>query len=97
MAPEVLGKQMQLLKEVIPKVSRLAIVWNPANPSNEPQVRKAEAAARVLGVRLQSVEERHSNDLDRAFAAMSRKQAGAVIAAVDVLLIDNGAGSPASQ
>jgi len=89
MAPEVLGKQMQLLKEVIPKVHRLAILWNPANPSNEPQVRKAEAAARVLGVRLQSVEVRHSNDLESAFAAMSREQAGAVITAVDVLLIDN--------
>jgi putative ABC transport system substrate-binding protein len=89
MAPELLGKQMQLLKEMVPKVSRLAILWNPANPANEPQVRAAEVAAQVLGVRLQSVEARHSNDLDSAFVAMTREQAGAVIVAVDVVFIDN--------
>jgi putative ABC transport system substrate-binding protein len=48
MAPELLGKQMQLLKEMVPKVSRLAILWNPGNPANEPQVREAELAARAL-------------------------------------------------
>jgi len=38
MAPEIIGKQMQLLKELIPKVSRIAVLWNPANPSGAPQL-----------------------------------------------------------
>jgi len=53
MAPELIGKQMQLLKELVPKVSRVAVLWNPANPGNVPQLREAEVAARALGVRLQ--------------------------------------------
>jgi putative ABC transport system substrate-binding protein len=54
MAPEVIGKQMQLLKELIPKMSRVAVLWNPTNPSNVPQLREAEVAAQALGLHLQS-------------------------------------------
>jgi putative ABC transport system substrate-binding protein len=89
MAPELLGKQLQLLKELVPKVSRVAVLGNPANPSYGPQLREAEVGARTLGVRLQPVEARDRTDLDGAFAAMTRERAGAVIVLVDGMLIDN--------
>ncbi|HEV2055927.1 MAG TPA: ABC transporter substrate-binding protein [Methylomirabilota bacterium] len=89
MAPELVGKQLQMLKEVVPKASRVAVLWNPANPGNAPQLREAEAAARTLGVRLQPVEARDPNDFDGAFAAMIRQQAGALIVLLDVMFTDH--------
>ena len=89
MAPEVIGKQMQLLKELVPKVSRVAVLWNPSNPSNVPQLREAEVTAQTLGLRLQALEVRSPNDLDPAFAAMTREHAGAAITLADGVLIDN--------
>ena len=55
-APDLVGKQLQLLNEVVPKVSRVALLWNPATSVGPPQFREAEVAARALGVRLQLVE-----------------------------------------
>ena len=89
MAPELVVKQMQFLKELAPKVSRVALLWNPASASNVPSLREAEKAAPALGVRLQSLEVRGPDDLDRAFAAMRRERAGGVIVLGDALFIDN--------
>src|SRR6266852_5391684 len=91
MAPELVGKQMQLLTELVPKVSRVAVLWNPANPSNEPQLREAEMAARTLRVRLQPLEARGPSDFDGAFAAMTRERADAVIVLVEGAFVDNRA------
>lgn len=52
MTPELVGKQLEMLKEVVPKVSRVALLGNPANPFYAQQVREAQDAARALGVRL---------------------------------------------
>ena len=89
MAPELVGKQLEMLKEVVPKVSRLALLWNPANAGNAPQLREAEVAARALGVRLQPLEARDPKEIDSAFAAMTRERAGALIVLVDVMLSDH--------
>jgi putative tryptophan/tyrosine transport system substrate-binding protein len=89
MAPEIIGKQMQLLKELIPKVSRIAVLWNPANPSGAPQLQKAEVAARALKVQLQPLEARTANDLDGALAAMTRGRADGMVVVVDGVFIDN--------
>ena len=89
MAPELVGKQLQLLKELVPKLSRVAVLWNPANASGGPQLREAEIAARALGLGLQPLQARGPDDIDRAFAAMTRERAGAVIVVVDGVLIDN--------
>ena len=51
MASDVVGKQLELLKEVVPTVSRVALLWNPANPGHAPQLREVEAAARILDLR----------------------------------------------
>ncbi len=86
MAPELVGKQLELLKEVVPKVSRVALLWNPANAGNAPQLREAEVAARALGVRLQPLEARVPSEIDSAFAAMTRERAGALIVLADSML-----------
>ncbi len=85
--PELVGKQLQLLKELAPQVSRVALLWNPANPGSAPQLREAEVAARALGVRLQRLEAREPQEIDSAFAAMTRERAGALMVLVDAMLL----------
>jgi putative tryptophan/tyrosine transport system substrate-binding protein len=87
MTPEVVAKQLELLREVVPKISRVAVLGNPANPGNAPQVRAAETAVRALGVRLQLLEARGPSEIDRAFAAMTRERAGAFLVLLDPMLV----------
>jgi putative ABC transport system substrate-binding protein len=89
MAPEIVGKQMQLLKELVPRISRVAVLWNPANPSGTPQLREAETAARILGVQLRPLAARDSKDLDKAVAAMTEERADGLVVIVDGLFIDS--------
>ncbi len=49
MTSELVGKQLALLKEVVPNVSRVAVLWNPANPLGAPELREAKIAAQALG------------------------------------------------
>jgi putative ABC transport system substrate-binding protein len=78
-SPDLVGKQLQLLKEVAPKVSRVALLRHPDNPASAAQLREAEAAALALGVRLQTLEARNPQEIDSAFAAMTRERAGALL------------------
>jgi putative ABC transport system substrate-binding protein len=87
MAPDLAGKQFQLLKEVVPKVSRVALLTNPANPASARFVREAEAAARALGVGLQTLETRNPQEIDSAFAAMTRERAGALLVLPDGIFL----------
>jgi putative ABC transport system substrate-binding protein len=64
----------------------VALLWNPANPASVPQVREAEAAARALRVRLQTLEARGPQEIDSAFAAMTRERAGALVVLTDSIL-----------
>ena len=77
--PEIFGKQLQILKEAIPHASRVAILWNPADPSFATQKREVEAAARSLRIRLQHVEARGPEEFDSAFSAMARERADALL------------------
>jgi len=76
MAPDLVGKQLAILKEVVPTVSRVALLGNPANTGNAPQLRHAQETARALGMRLQFLEARGPSEIDGAFAAMTRERAG---------------------
>jgi len=73
----IVGKQLELLKQITPHVSRLAILLNPANPGHPLTLDEAKVAAHSLGVQLQAVEARGPADFERAFAAMTRERAGA--------------------
>jgi putative ABC transport system substrate-binding protein len=87
--PEITGKQLELLKEIVPKASRVAVLWNPGTPGNALWLREAEAAARALGVELQPLEARGPNDFDRAFTAMTARRAAALLVLGDVMLATN--------
>jgi len=89
MGSELVGKQLELLKEVVPKVSRVALLGNPANPNYAQLVRHAQDAARALGVRLQPLEARDPSEIDKAFAAITTERAGAVIVLADTVLLDH--------
>jgi len=80
---EIFGKQLELLKETVPKVRRVAILSNPANPSSAGVIRNVKVAARSLGLQLQLLEARGPNEFDGAFAAMSRERAGALLVVSD--------------
>jgi len=79
LAPDLVGKQLEFLKDVLPTVSRVAILWNPANPTRALIVREADMAAQRLGVQLHLVEARSPDAFDRAFAAMTSAHAGALL------------------
>jgi putative tryptophan/tyrosine transport system substrate-binding protein len=76
--PEVVGKQLEFLKAVLPTVSRVAVLWNPAN-AHALLMREADVAAQALGVQLHPVEARGPEAFDHAFAAMTRAHAGALL------------------
>jgi putative ABC transport system substrate-binding protein len=80
---------LELLKEVLPKVSRVALLGNPANPNYTPLVQHALDAAQGLGVRLQPREARDSGEIDSAFAAITAERAGAVIVLTDTVLANH--------
>jgi putative ABC transport system substrate-binding protein len=82
---ELVGKQLEVLKEVVPKLSRVAVLMNPANPGSSPQLREAEVAARALALRLQTLEARVPQEIDSAFAAITRERAGALVVLADAI------------
>jgi putative tryptophan/tyrosine transport system substrate-binding protein len=84
-SPDLLGKRVELLKEVVPKVSRVALLRNPDNPADAAMLREVAAAARALGVRLQTLEARNHQEIERAFAAMIRERAGALLILPDAI------------
>ena len=77
--PEIVGKQLELLKEALPKVSRAAVLLNPDTSNSPILLRETQAAARALAVKLQLLEVRSPNELEGAFAAMTRERAGALL------------------
>jgi putative ABC transport system substrate-binding protein len=89
MAPDLVGKQLEVLKEVVPRLSRVALLWNPANPGSVPQLREADAAARAMGIALQRLEARNPKEIDTAFEAMTREHAGALVILVDGILTNH--------
>jgi putative ABC transport system substrate-binding protein len=82
---ETFGKGLELLKETIPKVRRIAILSNPANPSHALAIRDLQVAARSLGVQLQLLAAGGPTEFDGAFAAMAKEHAGALLVAADSL------------
>ena len=84
--PELAVKRLGLLKETLPGVSRVAVLWNAANPGNVIILRGVQAAAQTLGVTLQLREVRGPDDFDAAFAKMSRERSDALMILDDPLL-----------
>jgi putative tryptophan/tyrosine transport system substrate-binding protein len=78
-SPELSGKRLELLKEVVPGVSRVAFLWNPDVRGAVLDYKETEGAAGSLRVQLQSVEVVRAEDFDRAFSAVTKERAQALI------------------
>jgi putative tryptophan/tyrosine transport system substrate-binding protein len=89
LSPELVGKQLEFLKDVRPTVSRVAVLWNPANPAHALLVRAADVAAQALGVQLHIVEGRGPDAFDSTFAAMTSAHAGALLVLADNIFFEH--------
>jgi putative ABC transport system substrate-binding protein len=83
---DVVGKRLQLLKEVVPAASRIAVLLNPENPTNTLQLKLIRTAAPSPAVTLLAFEARRLEDIDRAFAAMRAESVEALIVMGDPML-----------
>jgi putative ABC transport system substrate-binding protein len=79
LAPELSGKQLELLKETVPKLSRVAVFGTSINPGNAQNLREVELAAKAFGVKLQYLDVLSPNDIETAFQAASTGHADAVL------------------
>jgi ABC-type uncharacterized transport system substrate-binding protein len=77
--PEIAAKRLQLLKEVIPALSRVTVVWNPSNAVHGPTVKAVEAAAKALGIDVQHVHIQAPADVDGALLAVSKRRESLVV------------------
>jgi putative ABC transport system substrate-binding protein len=82
---ENVAKQLELLKETVPKIRRVAILSNPTNAYHQLAIREVNVAARSLGVQLQLLEARGPDEFDDAFAAMAKERVGALLVLSDVI------------
>jgi ABC-type uncharacterized transport system substrate-binding protein len=82
---EIYAKQLQLLKEAVPRAQRIALLRNPANPAAAPIVRTVEDAARALGVELWVSGARAPEEFEPAFRAMTQARADALLVVSDAV------------
>jgi putative ABC transport system substrate-binding protein len=87
LSPELSGKRLELLKETVPKLSRVAVLGNPGNTATAFNFKETEVAARALGLQIQSLEVRGPNDLDSAFSTMTRGRADALLPLGDSVIV----------
>ena len=76
---ELSGKRIELLRELIPGLTRVAVLIHGANPFAKPLVDKVQASTKRVGIRLQILDVRHPQEVEAAFSAMTTERAGAVI------------------
>jgi ABC-type uncharacterized transport system substrate-binding protein len=85
MAPDLGGKRLELLKETLPRLSHVAIIWNAANPYSALVFDETQVAAKKLTVEIQSLEVRSPGDFDGALATTTRKRVDALVIVEDPL------------
>lgn len=79
MAPELTGKRLGMLKEIIPKLSRVAVLWNPEDQMSAINWNEIQAPARKLGVQIHSMEAPSMKELDKLFEDAAKARAGALV------------------
>jgi len=84
--PEISGKQLELLKEIVPRLSRLAVLGNSTHPGNAQALKETELAAGALAVQLQYLDVRDPKDIETAFRAASKGRADAVLVLENAVL-----------
>ncbi|MBI2153864.1 MAG: ABC transporter substrate-binding protein [Candidatus Rokubacteria bacterium] len=86
-SPELDGKRLELLREVVPKLSHIAVLWNAASPLQVVAERETRAAAQVLGMKVLSLGVRTAEEIESAFAAILKEQPGALLVLADRLFL----------
>jgi putative ABC transport system substrate-binding protein len=86
LAPELSGKRLELLHEVVPGLTRVAVLWNAANPANALSWEGTQTAAGALGLLLHSLDVRGPQDLEGAFARMAQARPDALLVLPDSLI-----------
>jgi putative ABC transport system substrate-binding protein len=84
-SPELVGKQLEMLKAVVPKISRVAVLQNPDQPSHARAVQQAGEPARALGLQLQVLNARNPSEIEAAFAAMTAQRADGLLVMRDAV------------
>ena len=79
LAPDISGKQLEILKEVLPRLSRVAVVGSSTTPGNAQSLKETELAARALVVQLQYLDVRDPKDIETAFRAAGKGRADSVL------------------
>jgi putative tryptophan/tyrosine transport system substrate-binding protein len=79
LAPELSGKQLELLKETLPKLSRVAVMWNPDDSAARVQWQELQTAAGALGIHLLSLQVKASTELDKAIEGAGRGRVDALV------------------
>ncbi len=90
-APELEGKRLELLREVVPHLSHLAVLWNPDNSFHLGSLKETRAAAQVLGIKLQPLAVRSPEEFPAAFAAILRERPGALLVLADRVFLHSRA------
>jgi len=83
LGPGVAAKRLELLKEAVPNVSRIAFLWNPGNPDQKASFSEVQTGARALGVTVQSVEARSLEELERGLAVLRYDRPSALLMTAD--------------
>ena len=79
LGPDISGKQLELLKESVPKLTRVAVLGTSTNPSNAPSLKEVDLAARAFGMQLQYLDVLGTNDIESAFRAAEHGRAQSVL------------------
>ena len=89
MASELMGKRLDLMREIVPGLSRLAVLWDPQNIVSEASWKESQSAARRLGLHLISLKVNKPADFDGAFKLAIKSRAQALVVAPGALLVNN--------
>jgi ABC-type uncharacterized transport system substrate-binding protein len=91
MAPELAGKRLELLKAIVPKLSRVAVLANSSRPGNEQELKETELAAGAFEVKLQYLDIKNPKDIETAFRAANKGRADAVLVLSNAILASHQA------
>ena len=90
-SPELDGKRLELLREVVPKIAHVAVMWNPTSPLQVAAERETHAAAQAMGIQILSLAVQAEEQLNHAFATIRRERPGALLVLADRLFLHNRA------
>jgi putative ABC transport system substrate-binding protein len=83
------GKRLELFREMVPVINRLALLWNPVSPTGASRLKEARAAAAKFGLTLEQFEVRDAKEIDATFTAMAKEKVEALMVIADPLTVRN--------